>query len=260
MTRKESLSVTTGRILVEIRPTDPSRIQTKLHHLFSMIQEELGMEESIWKSKLQLVPSRHHPVVGGGGPRRIPSRRRRHENQNQQEQEQEQESSSTVHPSWKVFLALDATTQRVVGLCTVETITHATPFDVDTQTPLLSGIITHGTTTTITANMSKHPTQVKARMGIAHLWVHSTVRRQSVATWLLDMARSKFLFGTIVAKSDMAISSPTRAGWDFWISYCYNQNKSDDAICPNFNSSQFKKNNGNKSVLVYDYGRPNGRA
>ena len=52
-------------------------------------------------------------------------------------------------------------------------------------------------------------------LGVAVLWTHSSVRKQGIATKLVDEARAHAVFGMQVPKSKLAFSSPTEAGWTF---------------------------------------------
>ena len=60
------------------------------------------------------------------------------------------------------------------------------------------------------------------------------MRHQGIATKLVDVARTNTVFGLSVPRNQLAISSPTVAGWEFYQRYCHG-----------------KKTGQN--VLVYDY-------
>ena len=51
------------------------------------------------------------------------------------------------------------------------------------------------------------------------MWVHSTFRRQRVATNILDAVRSTFFFGLVLGHDRVAFSHPTRDGLAFCRQY-----------------------------------------
>ncbi|KAI9103244.1 ESCO1/2 acetyl-transferase-domain-containing protein [Phlyctochytrium arcticum] len=53
---------------------------------------------------------------------------------------------------------------------------------------------------------------VPARCGISRVWVLKTQRRNGIAFRLLDLIRAKFIYGTLLAKQQLAFSQPTQAG------------------------------------------------
>jgi len=81
--------------------------------------------------------------------------------------------------------------KRVVGLATAEVLSKAYVLESARQ---------------------RSRTASKAMVGIHQLWVHSDMRKQGVATRLVDTIRYKFVFGLTVPASLLAFSSPTEAG------------------------------------------------
>lgn len=78
----------------------------------------------------------------------------------------------------------------------------------------------------------------RAMLGIHRMWVHSNFRKQGIATCLVDIARSKMVYGITVPVTLLAFSSPTEAGIKFGLSY-----------------SRANKDHGNESqLLIYDCG------
>lgn len=61
---------------------------------------------------------------------------------------------------------------------------------------------------------------VKAMLGVHQIWVHQKHRKQSIATRLLDAARERFLYGTVIPRYQVAVSSPTQAGLAWAKHYC----------------------------------------
>ncbi len=70
---------------------------------------------------------------------------------------------------------------------------------------------------TSTYARSKEPT--KAIMGVHQLWCHKDYRHQSIASRLVDAARSKMVYGMLVPHRLVAFSSPTAAGARFATKY-----------------------------------------
>ena len=79
-------------------------------------------------------------------------------------------------------------------------------------------------------------TPERAKLGIGLLWTHPVARHKGIATRLVHAARDHSIFGMRIARSDIAFSSPTQAGYDFALHY-YNDIKN----C-NDNSSSNKSN------------------
>jgi N-acetyltransferase len=55
----------------------------------------------------------------------------------------------------------------------------------------------------------------KAMVGIKKIWVHHKCRNQGIASILVDVVRSKFIYGLNVPVQMLAFSSPTLAGMNF---------------------------------------------
>lgn len=68
----------------------------------------------------------------------------------------------------------------------------------------------------------------RAMIGIHKLWVHSKIRHQSLATRMVDTARSRMVFGSLVPAHLVAFSSPTEAGTRFAQAYVHDATGSTD--------------------------------
>jgi len=55
--------------------------------------------------------------------------------------------------------------------------------------------------------------------GIARIWIHPDHRRRRIGTKLLDCIRTNFFFGIVIKRSDLAFSSPTDDGRQFFKKY-----------------------------------------
>ncbi|KAI2652176.1 N-acetyltransferase ESCO2 [Labeo rohita] len=60
----------------------------------------------------------------------------------------------------------------------------------------------------------------KAICGVSRIWVFSLMRRKSIATRLLDTARTTFMYGSHLTKEEIAFSDPTPEGKLFATKYC----------------------------------------
>eukprot|EP00548_Thalassiothrix_antarctica_P013681 CAMPEP_0194174640 /NCGR_PEP_ID=MMETSP0154-20130528/8800_1 /TAXON_ID=1049557 /ORGANISM="Thalassiothrix antarctica, Strain L6-D1" /LENGTH=209 /DNA_ID=CAMNT_0038888139 /DNA_START=506 /DNA_END=1136 /DNA_ORIENTATION=- len=78
----------------------------------------------------------------------------------------------------------------------------------------------------------------KAMVGIHQIWVHRNHRRKGVASELIDIIRTKFIYGLWIPPNMLAFSSPTQLGNAFARSYIRKNNG--------------EKNDDNTVVLVYD--------
>ncbi|KAL7574948.1 hypothetical protein ACA910_010771 [Epithemia clementina (nom. ined.)] len=106
---------------------------------------------------------------------------------------------------------------HIIGLLAVEPVREAYPL-------LLS-------------NLERSCSSVHATMGVHTIWVLAHFRGQSVASQLLDVARTKFLYGpSCLPTSEIAFSSPTEAGIAFASRYIWKSKESTE----------------NAHILVYD--------
>ncbi|KPP69112.1 N-acetyltransferase ESCO2-like, partial [Scleropages formosus] len=63
-------------------------------------------------------------------------------------------------------------------------------------------------------------TPVPAICGVSRIWVFSLMRRQGVATRLVDTVRTSFMYGSHLDKEEIAFSDPTPDGKLFATKYC----------------------------------------
>ncbi|OQR87746.1 N-acetyltransferase [Achlya hypogyna] len=98
-----------------------------------------------------------------------------------------------------VYLSND----RVVGCVCAEPIDVAYPYST------ASGVVT----------IDKSRPQ-PALLGVSHVWVHPSFRRQGVAKTLLDVARAKATYGLVVPRRQLAFSQPTEDGMALGVAYC----------------------------------------
>ena len=88
--------------------------------------------------------------------------------------------------------------KRVVGLCIVQVLRRA----------YILG-----------DNQSRSNQSYPALMGIYQIWTHQNTRRSSIATKLVDAARRKLVYGTVIPLDMIAFSSPTNLGAKFARNY-----------------------------------------
>ncbi|CAN9507495.1 unnamed protein product [Ophioblennius macclurei] len=60
----------------------------------------------------------------------------------------------------------------------------------------------------------------QALCGISRIWVFSLARRRGIATRMLDTVRNSFMYGSHLAKEEIAFSDPTPDGKQFATKYC----------------------------------------
>ena len=99
--------------------------------------------------------------------------------------------------------------KRVLGFCTVEPISkafHLYPTDNVSKTDDNDN---HESTSSRSIESSK------AMLGVHQLWCHRSHRKKQIATMLVDIARSKFVYGLNVPLNMVAFSSPTSDGARF---------------------------------------------
>jgi N-acetyltransferase len=58
-------------------------------------------------------------------------------------------------------------------------------------------------------------------LGVRQVWVHAAHRRRHVARALVDAARERVLFGTVVLRADVAFAQPTDEGLRFALGYTH---------------------------------------
>lgn len=61
--------------------------------------------------------------------------------------------------------------------------------------------------------------QVQALVGISRIWVHDNVRKQGIASKLVDACRKSFIYGYSIPKMQVAMSQPTTHGIAFATTY-----------------------------------------
>jgi hypothetical protein len=61
-------------------------------------------------------------------------------------------------------------------------------------------------------------------LGVRVIWVHQSMRRNGVASKLLDAARKHYMFGAALPRSACAFTSPTADGHLFATRYCGTEN------------------------------------
>ena len=65
--------------------------------------------------------------------------------------------------------------------------------------------------------LQRDPRKVIA--GIRLLWVAAKWRRKGIAKCLMDVVRSKFVYGCVLSKREMAISPPPETAFSFFKNY-----------------------------------------
>ncbi|XP_049613538.1 N-acetyltransferase ESCO2 [Syngnathus scovelli] len=60
----------------------------------------------------------------------------------------------------------------------------------------------------------------KALCGVSRIWVFSLARHKGIASRMLDIVRSTFIYGCLLTKDEIAFSDPTPDGKQFATTYC----------------------------------------
>ena len=106
--------------------------------------------------------------------------------------------------------------KRVVGFCSVHVITKAYELlDINSQHQNVDS-----SQSTRNKAYTRSNTPTKAIIGVHQLWCHKSHRKKSIASKLVDAARSKLVFGMYVPHNLVAFSSPTMDGAIFAKRYC----------------------------------------
>ncbi|RHY96287.1 hypothetical protein DYB37_006863 [Aphanomyces astaci] len=93
---------------------------------------------------------------------------------------------------------------RVVGVVSAEYV--ATGYELDSSSEIVS----------IDPSSQGH----KVMVGVSHVWVHPSFRRQQIARALVDVMRQGFSYGMTIPTSKVAFSQPTNDGRLFAAQYC----------------------------------------
>ncbi|RHY20725.1 hypothetical protein DYB25_005208 [Aphanomyces astaci] len=93
---------------------------------------------------------------------------------------------------------------RVVGVVSAEDV--ATGYELDSSSEIVS----------IDPSSQGH----KVMVGVSHVWVHPSFRRQQIARALVDVMRQGFSYGMTIPTSKVAFSQPTNDGRLFAAQYC----------------------------------------
>lgn len=109
-----------------------------------------------------------------------------------------------IKDSTKFYLYISQTTKRIVGFCMAEHIDQAYR---------IMYLNDQQRTSSFTYDETQAPEKVKC--GISRIWVHPSMRRQKVASKLLDCVRLNFLYIRSLELTDIAFSDPTHFGQAF---------------------------------------------
>lgn len=178
--------------IVEIRPSDSVTLRRKVLDVKRIVDQELGF------------------AILGSASTSSSSQDDTTSNQNILESE---ERGKTFDQK-TVYLYIE--NKRVVGFCSVHVITKAYELmDIKSQH---QNVDLSQSTRNEAYTRSNTPT--KAIIGVHQLWVHTSHRKKSIASKLVDAARSKLVFGMYVPHNLVAFSSPTMDGAKFAKRYC----------------------------------------
>lgn len=132
-------------------------------------------------------------------------------NENQQEISFNQKSHRNIKPSSKFYLFISSITKKIVGFCLAEHIENAQK-------------IAYLNKNQSTFTFSDENTQEKVKCGINRIWVASDMRRQGIASKLLDCVCVNFIYIHKLEPCQLAFSDPTEFGRKLARNYCKNDN------------------------------------
>lgn len=179
--------------IVEIRPSDSLTLRRRVLDVKRIVDQELGFA-----------------VLGSAS---ISSSSSSQDISSNQDISESAELEKTLDQK-TVYLYIE--NKRVVGFCSVHVITKAYELlDIKSQH---QNVDLSQSTRNEAYTRSNTPT--KAIIGVHQLWCHKSHRKKSIASKLVDAARSKLVFGMYVPHNLVAFSSPTMDGAIFAKRYC----------------------------------------
>lgn len=131
--------------------------------------------------------------------------------------------------------------QRVVGMVLAEQIDTAFKLLLQRQEDDKGGKAAFA----IGLQRSEQP--FPADIGIYQMWVHAKYRQKGIAGTIMDVVRSKMVFGYVVPVQRLAFSSPTTTGIQFAQAYLKKKSGLSTAT-----ATSDKEEDADVHVLVYD--------
>jgi N-acetyltransferase len=203
-------------LIVEVRPSDSHNLRQKVKQAMAIVDKELGFFSASHSAASTTIDD-----VGAATT-----------------SEEEEGKPKTVY----LFIRQ----KRIVGVLSAEIIREAFPLlqstsgseenPDDQQEPKLYPRL-H------LQQLERSRVPTRAILGVHKIWVHATMRKRRTASRLLDAARARMVFGSIVPVSLVAFSSPTESGARFAYQYMHHKV-----------SARTSSNNNEQvsPVLVYD--------
>ena len=109
-----------------------------------------------------------------------------------------------IQDSTKFYVYASQTTKKIVGFCVAERIDKAYKI-----------VYLNGRQETSSFTYDENCAAERVKCGISRIWVDPSMRRQGIASRLLDCVRLNFLFIRSLELKDMAFSDPTHFGQAF---------------------------------------------
>ena len=109
-----------------------------------------------------------------------------------------------IQDSTKFYVYASQTTKKIVGFCVAEHIDKAYKI-----------VYLNGRQETSSFTYDENCAAERVKCGISRIWVDPSMRRQGIASRLLDCVRLNFLFIRSLELKDMAFSDPTHFGQAF---------------------------------------------
>lgn len=184
-----------GSFIAVICRKDALALRNKAVEVLKVVNTELAAvvvsEESLW-SQIQTVFEPENATAHADGKDKPPAKSKR---------------ASSSCDRFKVYLYIRS--NKCVGACLAERISEAFAVeDQDEAAQTTDQIPSGGESSSISIGTFAEP----AMLGISRIWTSNLHRKQGIATRLLDVARSDFLYGMTIEKDAIAFSQTTESG------------------------------------------------
>ncbi len=124
-------------------------------------------------------------------------------------------ASSSSHKPTRTLLSFFKSTSAAPSAAPAPVAVTSPPSLTHTDRPATSTMPRASVTGASGATFRVASALYPATLGVLQVWTHPSRRRQGVATTLLEVARSRAVFGQVVPKDQVAFSQPTSAGHAF---------------------------------------------
>lgn len=182
-----------GAFIAVVGRRDALALRKKASDVLKVVNTELAAvaiaNEALW-SQTSRLESKDSPVKAGEADVVVKTK-----------------GPSSGSDRFKVYLYIQS--NKCIGACLAERITEAYTVEDDADAAeLAGGAVPARESSSISISTIAHP----AILGISRIWTSNLHRKQGIATRLLDVTRSDFLYGMTIEKGAVAFSQPTESG------------------------------------------------